>query len=288
MKLINGKEIANDIYTELSNKIKYLEVNNITPGLAVILIGNRIDSQTYVNMKEKKCKDLGIKSRIINLDENIEEELVVQNIKNLNNDDSIHGILIQLPLPSHLNEDRVLSNISLEKDIDGFHYSNIGKLTLNRQPTFVPCTPKGCIELLKRSNIIIEGKNVVILGRSNIVGLPLALLLLHENATVTICHSRTVDVKSITQKADIVIAACGKMEMVKKDWINDKCTIIDVGINSKEDKTRKRGYRLVGDVDFEDVREKVEYITPVPGGVGPITIAMLMEQTVEAAYKLLR
>ena len=149
MKLINGKEIANNIYTELSNKIKYLEVNNITPGLAVILIGNRIDSQTYVNMKRKNVKIWGIKSRIINLDENIKEELVVQNIKNLNNDDSIHGILIQLPLPSHLNEGRVLSNSSLEKDIDGFHYSNIGKLTLNRHPTFVPYTPKGCIELLK-------------------------------------------------------------------------------------------------------------------------------------------
>ncbi len=280
MKLINGKLISKDIYSELSAKIKDID---ITPGLAVILVGGRVDSNTYVRMKEKKCQQLGIYSKVIRFNDTVEESEIVNAITNLNNDNSIHGILIQLPLPKHINENNVLSKVSLTKDVDGFHCSNIGKLTLNKQPTFIPCTPKGCIELLKRSEIDIEGKHAVILGRSNIVGLPLSLLLLHENATVTICHSRTKDVKNITQTADILIAACGRMEMVKSDWIKEGCVIIDVGINSKNDATRKRGYRLVGDVDFDDVKDKVGHITPVPGGVGPMTIAMLMSQTVESA-----
>ena len=280
MKLINGKLISKDIYSELSAKIKDID---ITPGLAVILVGGRVDSNTYVRMKEKKCQQLGIYSKVIRFNDTVEESEIVNAITDLNNDNSIHGILIQLPLPKHINENNVLSKVSLTKDVDGFHCSNIGNLTLNKQPTFIPCTPKGCIELLKRSGIDIEGKHAVILGRSNIVGLPLSLLLLHENATVTICHSRTKDVKNITQTADILIAACGRMEMVKSDWIKEGCVIIDVGINSKNDATRKRGYRLVGDVDFDDVKDKVGHITPVPGGVGPMTIAMLMSQTVESA-----
>ncbi len=280
MKLINGKLISKDIYSELSAKIKDID---ITPGLAVILVGGRVDSNTYVRMKEKKCQQLGIYSKVIRFNDTVEESEIVNAITDLNNDNSIHGILIQLPLPKHINENNVLSKVSLTKDVDGFHCSNIGNLTLNKQPTFIPCTPKGCIELLKRSEIDIEGKHAVILGRSNIVGLPLSLLLLHENATVTICHSRTKDVKNITQTADILIAACGRMEMVKSDWIKEGCVIIDVGINSKNDATRKRGYRLVGDVDFDDVKDKVGHITPVPGGVGPMTIAMLMSQTVESA-----
>jgi len=280
MKIINGKLISKDIYSELSAKIKDID---IIPGLAVILVGDRVDSNTYVRMKEKKCQQLGIYSKVIRFNDNVEESEIVNAITDLNNDNSIHGILIQLPLPKHINENNVLSKVSLTKDVDGFHCSNIGNLTLNKQPTFIPCTPKGCIELLKRSEIDIEGKHAVILGRSNIVGLPLSLLLLHENATVTICHSRTKDVKNITQTADILIAACGRMEMVKSDWIKEGCVIIDVGINSKNDATRKRGYRLVGDVDFDDVKDRVGHITPVPGGVGPMTIAMLMSQTVESA-----
>ena len=280
MKLINGKLISKNIYSELSSKIKDID---IIPGLAVILVGDRVDSNTYVRMKEKKCQQLGIYSKVIRFNDTVEESEIVNAITDLNNDNSIHGILIQLPLPKHINENNVLSKVSLTKDVDGFHCSNIGKLTLNKQPTFIPCTPKGCIELLKRSEIDIEGKHAVILGRSNIVGLPLSLLLLHENATVSICHSRTKDIKNITQTADILIAACGRMEMVKSDWIKEGCVIIDVGINSKNDATRKRGYRLVGDVDFEDVKDKVGHITPVPGGVGPMTIAMLMSQTVESA-----
>jgi len=280
MKIINGKLISKDIYSELSAKIKDID---IIPGLAVILVGDRVDSNTYVRMKEKKCQQLGIYSKVIRFNDTVEESEIINAITDLNNDNSIHGILIQLPLPKHINENNVLSKVCLTKDVDGFHCSNIGNLTLNKQPTFIPCTPKGCIELLKRSEIDIEGKHAVILGRSNIVGLPLSLLLLHENATVTICHSRTKDVKNITQTADILIAACGRMEMVKSDWIKEGCVIIDVGINSKNDATRKRGYRLVGDVDFEDVKDKVGHITPVPGGVGPMTIAMLMSQTVESA-----
>lgn len=285
MKLINGKEISLQIYSELNDRISKLKNLGFIPGLAVIIVGNRIDSLTYVKMKEKKCLELGIKSSLIKLDESISESELIYQICNLNNDKSIHGILVQLPLPKHINENVVLNRINLEKDVDGFHFNNIGKLTLNRSPNFVPCTPKGCIELLKRSNIEIKGKNVVILGRSNIVGLPLSLLLLHENATVTICHSKTQNVTDLTQKADIIIAACGRTQMVKKEWIKEKCVIIDVGINSIEDKTKKRGYRLVGDVDFESVKEKVGYITPVPGGVGPMTIAMLMEQTVKSCER---
>ena len=282
MKLINGKEISLQIYSELKDRISKLKQFGFTPGLAVIIVGNRIDSLTYVKMKEKKCLELGIKSSLIKLDESISESELIYQICNLNNDKSIHGILVQLPLPKHINENVVLNRINLEKDVDGFHFNNIGKLTLNRNPNFIPCTPKGCVELLKRSNIEIKGKNVVILGRSNIVGLPLSLLLLHENATVTICHSKTQNIMEHTQKADIIIAACGKTQMVKKEWIKENSVIIDVGINSLEDNTKKRGYRLVGDVDFEDVKEKVGYITPVPGGVGPMTIAMLMEQTVKS------
>jgi 5,10-methylene-tetrahydrofolate dehydrogenase/methenyl tetrahydrofolate cyclohydrolase len=283
MKLINGKLISKNIYSELCAKIRFLKDIDIIPGLAVILVGDRVDSNTYVRMKEKKCQQLGIYSEVVKFNDTVKETEIVNKITDLNNDNSIHGILIQLPLPKHINENNVLSKVSLNKDVDGFHCSNIGNLTLNKQPTFIPCTPKGCIELLKRSEIDIEGKHAVILGRSNIVGLPLSLLLLHENATVSICHSRTKDIKNITQTADILIAACGRMEMVKSDWIKEGCVIIDVGINSKNDATRKRGYRLVGDVDFEDVKDKVGHITPVPGGVGPMTIAMLMSQTVESA-----
>lgn len=285
MKLISGKEIADTIYSELKKRISVLQEKNIKPGLAVIIVGERIDSQTYVKMKVKKCMELGITSRHIKLEDTISQESIVEIIQELNQDAKIHGILVQLPLPNHLDENKILSQISLNKDIDGFHCANIGKLALNRNPSFVPCTPKGCVELLKRTGITIDGKNIVILGRSNIVGLPLSLLLLHENATVTICHSKTQNIKEHTQKADILIAACGRMEMVKEDWIPEGCVIIDVGINSKDDPTRKRGYRLVGDVDFESVKEKVSYITPVPGGVGPMTIAMLMTQTVESAEK---
>ena len=286
-KLISGKEISNVLNDELTQEIKLLAENNIIPGLAVILVGDRIDSQTYVNMKRKRCEKLGIKSTLVKLDANVPEKELINNIIQLNNDNTIHGILIQLPLPKHINEENVLSMVNLEKDVDGFHFINMGRLLKNKNPLFVPCTPEGCVELLDRYNIEISGKDVVVLGRSNIVGLPIALLLLHRNATVTICHSKTKEIENKVKQADILIAACGRTQMVKKEWLKPGVVIIDVGINSIADSTRKRGYRLVGDVDFQNAKDVASYITPVPGGVGPMTISMLMKHTVIAAKRFM-
>jgi 5,10-methylene-tetrahydrofolate dehydrogenase/methenyl tetrahydrofolate cyclohydrolase len=284
-KILDGKKTAAEIYNELQHDITLLKQNDITPGLSVILVGDRTDSKTYVAMKQKKCRELGIFSKLIKLEEDVSEDKIIKIIHDLNNDDKINGILIQLPLPKHLNENKILSTVKLSKDVDGFHFENIGRLSVDKQPLFIPCTPKGCLEILDRYKIDLCGKNICILGRSAIVGLPLSLLLLYRNATVTICHSKTQNIPEITKRADILIAACGRMEMVKKDWIKENCVIIDIGINSKPDSSKKSGYRLVGDVDFNDVKEKVEYITPVPGGVGPMTIAMLMKQTIESAIR---
>jgi len=207
-------------------------------------------------------------------------------VKRLNGDPNIHGILVQLPLPRHLDEEKILSAISLEKDVDGFHPINIGRLSMKgRKPLFVPCTPSGCIELLVRSGVEIEGQEAVILGRSNIVGLPVSMLLLHRNATITICHSRTQDLPGTCRRADILIAAVGRPKMVKGDWVKPGAAVIDVGINRVDDPTAKRGYRLVGDVDFDEVNEVAGYLTPVPGGVGPMTIAMLMWNTLAGAKR---
>ena len=203
----------------------------------------------------------------------------------MNQNKNIHGILVQLPLPKHVNEERVIKCVNLEKDVDGFHPHNIGNLALKRlNNLMVPCTPEGCIEILDRYDIQIEGKHVVIVGRSNIVGMPLSLLFLHRNATVTICHSKTENMKNITQTADILVAACGKAKMIKKDYIKEGCVILDVGINSIDDSSRKSGYRLVGDVDYDNVKDKCKAITPVPGGIGPMTISMLLKHTVDLAY----
>ena len=283
--LISGREISKIINEELKQEIRLLEHYRIIPGLAVILVGDRKDSQTYVNMKRKRCRELGIKSVLIKLESDVSQDEIIDNIIELNNDNSIHGILIQLPLPKGIDEERVLSTVKLEKDVDGFHFENMGRLVKNRNPLFTPCTPEGCVELLNRYNIEISGKDVVVLGRSNIVGLPIALLLLHRNATVTICHSRTTDIEDKVRRADILIAACGRTQMVKKDWLKKGVVIIDVGINSIDDPSRKRGYRLVGDVDFDNAKEVASYITPVPGGVGPMTISMLMKHTVQAASR---
>jgi 5,10-methylene-tetrahydrofolate dehydrogenase/methenyl tetrahydrofolate cyclohydrolase len=284
MSLLKGKDIAEDIYSSLKTKIENLKQNNIIPGLTVILVGDRKDSETYVSMKNKKCLELGIKSNILKFNSDVDEETLISNIDSLNLNSTVHGILIQLPLPTHINPERVLSRVVLNKDVDGFHYENIGRLATNKNPTFKPCTPDGCMELIKKTNIDISGKHAVILGRSNIVGLPIALMLLHSNATVTICHSKTQNIEEHTKKADIVIAACGKTEMVKKEWLKKDAIVIDVGINSVTDETKKRGYRLVGDVDFNNAKDVASFITPVPGGVGPMTIAMLMKHTVDACY----
>lgn len=283
MNIINGKDVSNIIKEELSERII---IENINPGLGIILVGNRPDSKIYVNMKKKACAKIGIKNFDVTLPENVSESDIINEVEKMNNNNEIHGILIQLPLPKHINEQNVLSRVLLEKDVDGFHVQNIGNLALNRlDKCFSPCTPTGCIELLKRYNIQIEGKNVVILGRSNIVGMPLSLLFLHNNATVTICHSKTQNLKEITQKADILVAACGRPNLITKDYIKNQCVIIDVGIN-KIQCDNEKGYVIVGDVQFNDVIDKVKMITPVPGGVGPMTIAMLLTHTVEACSRI--
>tara|TARA_Y100001970_G_C14138945_1_gene806000 strand:+ start:378 stop:1232 length:855 start_codon:yes stop_codon:yes gene_type:complete len=278
--IINGKEVANSICQQLKETI---ERSDVIPCLAVIIVGNRTDSKTYVRMKRKRCKEIGIESICIELDENVIQEQIIEHIHLLNNNTKIHGILVQLPLPKHIDEKEVLKHISENKDVDGFHYNNIGKLAKNENPRFYPCTPEGCVTLLDHYNIEISGQHVVVVGRSNIVGLPLALMLLHRNATITICHSKTKNLNEILLKADIIIAACGKAEMIQAEWVKNGVVVIDVGINRVDDITKKRGYRLVGDVNFKNVSKKASYITPVPGGVGPMTIALLLKHTVENA-----
>jgi 5,10-methylene-tetrahydrofolate dehydrogenase/methenyl tetrahydrofolate cyclohydrolase len=237
-------------------------------------------------MKQKRCKEVGIHSVGHTLPKDATQEEVEGLVRELNADPEINGILVQLPLPSHLDEEAVLGAISIEKDVDGFHPINIGRLSMKgRDPLFTPCTPTGIIELIDRTGVEIEGKEAVILGRSNIVGLPVSMLLLHRNATITICHSRTQDLAEVTKRADILIAAVGRAEMVKKEWVKPGAVVIDVGINRVDDETRKRGYRLVGDVAFDEVKEVAGHITPVPGGVGPMTIAMLLQNTVQGAKR---
>lgn len=283
MIVLNGKEISKNIQKELKLKI---EKKKLMPGLGIILVGDRKDSETYVRMKKKACKNVGIINYDVHLKDDISEKDLIEEVVKMNNNDNIHAILIQLPLPKHINEENVIRCVSLSKDVDGFHPENIGNMALKRNRNIIaPCTPEGCIELLDRYNIEIEGKHVVILGRSNIVGMPLSLLFLHRNATVTICHSKTKNMEDITKTADILVAACGKRQLIKRHHIKKGCIIIDVGINALPDESKKRKYRLVGDVDYDDVNEVCYAITPVPGGVGPMTIAMLLKHTVELAEK---
>jgi len=288
-KLIDGKQIAADIHSEIQAEVEALKAKTgKVPGLAAVLVGTRRDSQTYVKMKKKACKEVGIASFGRDLPEDISQEELLGIVRDLNANPGIHGILVQLPLPEHIIEDEILGAISLEKDVDGFHPINIGRLSMKRrQPLFVPCTPKGCIELLDRTGVKIEGKHAVVLGRSNIVGLPAAMLLLHRNATVTICHSYTQYLPSRVVDGDILVAAVGRAEMVRGDWIKPGAVVIDVGMNSVDDPTSEKGYRLVGDVKFDEAVEVASAITPVPGGVGPMTIAMLLRNTVDSAKRIL-
>jgi len=284
-QLIDGKLIAQQVRDDVAAKVAArVAAGKSKPTLAAVLVGERVDSATYVRSKGKACEDLGMGSVTRRLPQDISQAELEKIIEELNADTSIHGILVQLPLPSHLDEERVLQRISVEKDVDGFSPLNIGRLAQKgREPLFVPCTPYGCIYLLEKSGVKIEGANAVVLGRSNIVGMPAALLLIGKNATVTVCHSRTKNLADVVRQADILIAAIGKMEFVRGDWIKPGAAVIDVGINSKPDATKKSGYRLVGDVNFEEAKEVAGYITPVPGGVGPMTIAMLMANTLRAA-----
>ncbi|GJP40620.1 hypothetical protein CLOM_g280 [Closterium sp. NIES-68] len=287
--LIDGKAIAEEIKREIAAEVKRLQAlpgAHLTPGLAVVLVGDRKDSQSYVRMKKAACAETGITSFGVDLPADVSEEEVVAAVKELNDNPDVHGVLVQLPLPKHINAERVLSAVSIDKDVDGFHPINIGQLAMaGRKPLFVPCTPKGCIELLIRSKVPMEGKRAVVIGRSNIVGTPAAMLLQRNNATVTVVHSRTKDPPSITREADIVIAAAGVPNLVRANWLKPGCVVIDVGINPVDDPSSKRGYRLVGDVCFEEAKHIASAITPVPGGVGPMTIAMLLSNTLEAAKR---
>ena len=284
-QLIDGKAIAQKVRDEVKEKAAArAAAGKSQPGLATVLVGERVDSAAYVGMKQKACAELGMTSFHHPVPADVSQEELENLIKELNADPKVHGILVQLPLPDHLDEERVLQLISIEKDVDGFSPLNIGRLAQKgREPLFVPCTPYGCIYLLKEVGVEISGANAVVLGRSNIVGMPAALLLVKENATVTVCHSRTKNLADVVRQADILIAAIGRTEMVQGDWIKPGAAVIDVGMNSKPDATKKKGYRLVGDVNFDEAKEVAGYITPVPGGVGPMTIAMLMANTLRAA-----
>jgi methylenetetrahydrofolate dehydrogenase (NADP+)/methenyltetrahydrofolate cyclohydrolase len=285
--IIDGKKAAKSIRdavrVEILDRIsKGLPI----PGLATVLVGDDPASQSYVRAKHRACEEAGITSFAVNLPGDILQSELEKKISDLADNPNVHGILIQLPLPSGLDEEKVLNVVPLEKDVDGFHPINIGRLAQKeRLPLFAPCTPSGIIYLLKEFTDTLVGKRAVVLGRSNIVGMPVSLLLVKENATVTICHSRTEDISSITKEADILVAAIGRPGMVKGDWIKPGAVVIDVGVNRVDDSHKEKGYRLVGDVDFEEAIHVASAITPVPGGVGPLTIAMLMKNTLIAAER---
>jgi 5,10-methylene-tetrahydrofolate dehydrogenase/methenyl tetrahydrofolate cyclohydrolase len=288
-QLIDGKVIAQKVRDEVCAEVALrTAAGKPQPVLAAVLVGDRPDSAAYVSSKGKACQELGMGSVSHHLPADATQEQVEELVRILNADKTVNGILVQLPMPAQINEERVLQLISIEKDVDGFSPINIGRLAQKgREPLFVPCTPYGCIYLLEQAGVKIEGANAVVLGRSNIVGMPAALLLIGKNATVTVCHSRTRDLPGVVRGADILIAAIGKTEMVRGDWIKPGAAIIDVGINSVPDATKKSGHRLVGDVNFNEAKEVAGFITPVPGGVGPMTIAMLISQTVDAAERAL-
>lgn len=277
-EILDGKKLAKKIKENLKVEVESLKENGINPKLAVIMVGNDPASSVYVKNKSKACKTVGVDFEEFLLDENIEEKELFDLIDKLNSDDKITGILLQAPIPKHLDINKAFERISYKKDVDGFNPINVGKLSIGVD-SFISCTPFGIMKLLEEYNIDLEGKNAVVLGRSNIVGKPMAQCLLSKNATVTICHSKTKDISEITKKADIVIAAIGKPKFLKEDMVKENAVIIDVGINRMDDGS------LVGDVDFENIERKVRYITPVPGGVGPMTIAMLMYNVVKAAKK---
>ena len=273
-QLIDGKRISQEIKDELKSEVQKMKEQGTNICLAVIQVGNDPASTVYVRNKKKACAYIGIESRSYELPEETAEEELVKLVEELNRDDTVNGILVQLPLPRHIDEDRIIRTISPDKDVDGFHPVSVGRLWIGEKG-FVSCTPAGIIQLLKRSGIEIEGKNCVIIGRSNIVGKPMAALLLRENGTVTVAHSRTKDLSGITSKADILVAAIGKARFITAEYVKEGAVVIDVGMNRDEEG------RLCGDVDFEDVEPKASAITPVPGGVGPMTIAMLMNNCVE-------
>lgn len=281
MQLIDGKTISAKVKEEVKNEAAQLTEKGVVPCLAVILVGDDKASQTYVNSKEKACKACGIRSLKYTLEANTGESALIDLIQNLNENDEVDGILVQLPLPKHIDENKILEKISCEKDVDGFHAVNVGRL-VSGLDGFVPCTPCGIMRLFKEYGIEISGKNAVVIGRSNIVGKPMANLLLNANATVTVTHSKTQNLAKITKDADIIVVAIGKPNFLKADMVKNGAVVIDVGINRLENN------KLVGDVDFENVANKCSFITPVPGGVGPMTIAMLLKNTIKSAKNRLK
>lgn len=284
--IIDGKQVAADIRAEVAQKVVELKKNGKNACLAVILVGENPASVSYVTGKQKALAEVGMQDRSVHLPENTSEEDLLKLIDQLNNDDTVHGILVQLPLPKHINEDKVIMAISPEKDVDGFHPVNVGNMMIGR-PGFLPCTPHGIIVLLQRMGIETSGKHAVVIGRSNIVGKPVSVLLAQKsvNCTVTLCHTGTKNLPEITKQADIVVVASGHPHTLTGDMIKEGAVVIDVGVNRIPDSSKKSGFRLVGDCDFDDLKEKASFITPVPGGVGPMTIAMLMVNTLESAEK---
>ncbi|AYY72228.1 bifunctional methylenetetrahydrofolate dehydrogenase/methenyltetrahydrofolate cyclohydrolase FolD [Listeria monocytogenes] len=278
-EIIDGKKLAKEIQEKVTREVAELVKEGKKPGLAVVLVGDNQASRTYVRNKQKRTEEAGMKSVLIELPENVTEEKLLSVVEELNEDKTIHGILVQLPLPEHISEEKVIDTISYEKDVDGFHPVNVGNLFIGKD-SFVPCTPAGIIELIKSTDTQIEGKRAVVIGRSNIVGKPVAQLLLNENATVTIAHSRTKDLPQVAKEADILVVATGLAKFVKKDYIKPGAIVIDVGMDRDENN------KLCGDVDFDDVVEEAGFITPVPGGVGPMTITMLLANTLKAAKRI--
>jgi methylenetetrahydrofolate dehydrogenase (NADP+)/methenyltetrahydrofolate cyclohydrolase len=284
-QILDGAGVAEKVRADVAQAVaQWLAEWKQPPGLATVLVGENPASQAYVRSKHKACQQVGIQSFSHELPASASQQEVESLVRELNADPQVNGILVQLPLPSGLDEERVLSAISIEKDVDGFHPLNIGRLAQKgREPLFVSCTPAGIMLLIQKALPDLNGASAVVLGRSNIVGMPVALLLVRANATVTICHSRTRDLKGVVRTADVLVAAVGRAEMVRGDWIKPGAVVIDVGMNRVEDASRPRGYRLVGDVAFEEAKEVASWITPVPGGVGPMTIAMLLQNTLRAA-----
>lgn len=277
-KIIDGKQIAKEVRAEIAAECAELKKKGIIPGLAVVIVGTDPASQVYVRNKKKACEEVGFHSEVFELPEETTEEELLALVKKLNEDVNIHGILVQLPLPEHLDDEVIIANIDPKKDVDAFHPSNVGKIMIGNYD-FLPCTPAGVMVLLEKSGIDVSGKECVVVGRSNIVGKPQAMLLLHANGTVTICHSRTKDLAEVTRRADILVVAIGKADFITGDMVKDGAVVIDVGMNRKADG------KLTGDVDFATVEPKASYITPVPGGVGPMTITMLLRNTLTSAKK---
>ncbi len=287
-RIIDGKSVSREMRENMGVEVSRLKMSGVTPGLAVVLVGDDPASLSYVTAKGRACAEVGIRSEDIRLPADVAEEELLGTVRRLNVDAGVDGILVQLPLPGHIDEDRVIAAISPDKDVDGFHPVNLGRMLLGHE-TFLPCTPHGIIRLLERTDTPVEGAEIVVIGRSRIVGMPVANLLFRKteggNATVTVCHTRTRDLASHTRRADIVIAAAGRPGTLTGDMIREGAVVIDVGVNRVDDPTRPRGYRLVGDVDFDDVKDKAGWITPVPGGVGPMTITMLLENTLQSARR---